>query len=159
MKVQRSDRFSAALCSSDVCEGPDVLVAVVMNSSVFWYMTPCNPLKIIRRFGGTCNLLFHARIKIQARNQREAEKSVCWKLGSISETGRNSVSQSESELLYNWRSVSQYVLVSSPIWDFWPEILFFLFIYFLKVTVLSYLGRPLWREVGSVICQSTVSLQ
>jgi hypothetical protein len=31
--------------------------------------------------------------------------------------------------------------------------------FFLKVTVLSYLGRPLWREVGSVICQSTVSLQ
>jgi hypothetical protein len=24
----------------------------------------------------------------------------------------------KSELLYNWRSVSQYVLVSSPIWDF-----------------------------------------
>jgi hypothetical protein len=33
--------------------------------------------------------------------------------------------ESESELLYNWRSVSQYVLVSSPIWDFWPEIFFF----------------------------------
>jgi hypothetical protein len=67
-----------------------------------------------------------------------------------------SVSESESELLYNWRSVSQYVLVSSPIWDFWPEILFS---FFWKVTVLSYLGRPLWREVGSVICQSAVSLQ
>jgi hypothetical protein len=26
--------------------------------------------------------------------------------------------QSESESLYNWRLVSQYVLVSSPIWDF-----------------------------------------
>jgi hypothetical protein len=26
MKRQRSDRFSAALCGSDVCEGPDVLV-------------------------------------------------------------------------------------------------------------------------------------
>jgi hypothetical protein len=31
----------------------------------------------------------------------------------------------ESELHYNWQSVSQYVLVSSPIWDFWPEIFFF----------------------------------
>jgi hypothetical protein len=31
---------------------------------------------------------------------------------------------SESELHYNWRLVSQYVLVSSPIWDFWPEIFF-----------------------------------
>jgi hypothetical protein len=26
-------------------------------------------------------------------------------------------------------------------------------IFFLKVTVLSFLGRPLWRKVGSVICQ------
>jgi hypothetical protein len=39
-------------------------------------------------------------------------------------------------------------LVSSPIWDFWTEIFSF------KVIVLSYLGRPLWREFGSVICQS-----
>jgi hypothetical protein len=59
---------------------------------------------------------------------------------------------SQVKLLYNWRSVSQYVLVSSPIWDFWPEI----YIFFLKVTVLSYLGCPLWREVGSVICQSFI---
>jgi hypothetical protein len=69
----------------------------------------------------------------------------------------HSSQESESELLYNWRSVSQYVLVSSPIWDFWPEILFF-FCFSLKVTVLSNLGRPLWREVGSVICQSVVNI-
>jgi hypothetical protein len=31
-------------------------------------------------------------------------------------------------------------------------------IFFLKVTLLSYLGRPLWREVGSVICQSFVNI-
>jgi hypothetical protein len=65
--------------------------------------------------------------------------------------------QSESELLYNWQSVSQYVLVSSPIWDFWPEIFFFWGggggSYCLVIW-----GRPLWREVGSVICQS-LSLQ
>jgi hypothetical protein len=36
-----------------------------------------------------------------------------------------SESESESELLYNWRSVSQYVLVSSTIWDFWPDFFFF----------------------------------
>jgi hypothetical protein len=35
----------------------------------------------------------------------------------------------------------------------------YFFFFFLKVAVLSYMGRPLWREVGSVICQSTVSLQ
>jgi hypothetical protein len=60
-----------------------------------------------------------------------------------------SVSQSQSQS-YVTTEVSQYVLVSSSIWYFWPEIFFF------KVTVSSYLGRPLWREVGSVICQSFV---
>jgi hypothetical protein len=59
-----------------------------------------------------------------------------------------SKSKSKSKSHCDWRSVSQYVLVSSPIWDFWPEI------FFLKVTVLSFSGRPLWREVGSVMCQS-----
>jgi hypothetical protein len=42
---------------------------------------------------------------------------MCWV-----HTDLSGQSQSESELLYNWRSVSQYVLVSSPISDFWPEI-------------------------------------
>jgi hypothetical protein len=39
----------------------EVLVAVVMKSSVFWDVTPCNPLKVNRRSGGTstacCRLL------------------------------------------------------------------------------------------------------
>jgi hypothetical protein len=34
----------------------------------------------------------------------------------------------QSELHYNWRPVSRYVLVSCPIWDFWPEIYFFFFL-------------------------------
>jgi hypothetical protein len=33
------------------------------------------------------------------------------------------------------RSVSQYILVSSPIWDFWP-------VFFFKVSVLSFFGAP-----------------
>jgi hypothetical protein len=61
--------------------------------------------------------------------------------------------KSKSKSHCGWRSASQYVLVSSPIWDFWPEIFFFLQSY-----CLVFLGRPLWREVGSVICQS-LSLQ
>jgi hypothetical protein len=60
--------------------------------------------------------------------------------------------ESESESHYNWQSVSQsvsqYVLVPSPIWDFWPEIFFF------ESYCLVIWWRPLWREVGSVICQS-----
>jgi hypothetical protein len=32
----------------------EVLTAVVMKSSVFWDITPCNPVKVNRRSGGTC---------------------------------------------------------------------------------------------------------
>jgi hypothetical protein len=45
-------------------------------------------------------------------------------LSETESTWSESESESESELLCNWQSVSQYVLVSSPIWDFWPEIFF-----------------------------------
>jgi hypothetical protein len=37
--------------------GFEVLIVVVMKSSTFWDITPCNPLKVNRRFGGTCRLL------------------------------------------------------------------------------------------------------
>jgi hypothetical protein len=48
-------------------------------------------------------------------------------------------SESESESLYNWRSISQYVLVSSPIWDFWPEICILFF--FLNYSLVLF-GAP-----------------
>jgi hypothetical protein len=32
--------------------GSEVLTAVVMNSSVFWDVTSCSPLKVNRHFGG-----------------------------------------------------------------------------------------------------------
>jgi hypothetical protein len=34
-------------------------------------------------------------------------------------------SKSKQNLLYDWRSVDQYVLVSSPLWDLWPDITLF----------------------------------
>jgi hypothetical protein len=40
-------------------------------------------------------------------------------------------------------TVSQYVKVSSPFWGLWPNIIF-------CPKVVS-VGRPLWREVGSVV--------
>jgi hypothetical protein len=30
--------------------------------------------------------------------------------------------ESKSKLLYDWRSVGQYVLVSNPLWDLWTDI-------------------------------------
>jgi hypothetical protein len=50
--------------------------------------------------------------------------------------------ESESESHCDWRSVSLSVLVSSPC---------------LTVTVFSLGGLPLWREDGSVVCQSVSS--
>jgi hypothetical protein len=43
--------------------------------------------------------------------------------------------RSKSKSCYDWRSVSQYVLVSSPLWNLWPDVTSCL-----KVAVLSLLG-------------------
>jgi hypothetical protein len=56
---------------------------------------------------------------------------------------------SESESHCYWRSISLSVLVSSPFRGSWPDIC-----YCLTISVLSLGGRPLWREGGSVFCQS-----
>jgi hypothetical protein len=67
---------------------------------------------------------------------------------------RSSQSQSESDSHSDWRSVSLSVLVSSPFWGSWQDIN-----YRLTVTDLSLGGRPLWREDGSVVCQSVSSIR
>jgi hypothetical protein len=54
-------------------------------------------------------------------------------------------SKSKSKLLYNWQSVSQYVLVSSTLVGLAIRY------YFLPCGLVS-VGRPLWREDGSAIC-------
>jgi hypothetical protein len=47
------------------------VTAVVMQSAIFWDITPYSPLKVNRRFGRTCLRLQNRRIS-QARNRREA---------------------------------------------------------------------------------------
>jgi hypothetical protein len=46
------------------------------KSTVFWDMTPCSPLKVNRRFGGTYRLHFQGRRINQTRNQRSSGTSV-----------------------------------------------------------------------------------
>jgi hypothetical protein len=41
--------------------GFEVLTAVVMNSTIFWDITPCSPLRVNRRFGGTYGLHLQSR--------------------------------------------------------------------------------------------------
>jgi hypothetical protein len=43
-----------------------------VNSSMFWGITPCSPLKVNRRFGGTHRLHLHGWRVRQARNHQEA---------------------------------------------------------------------------------------
>jgi hypothetical protein len=40
--------------------GFEVLTAVVMKSIIFWNITPCSPLRVNRRFGGTYRLHLQA---------------------------------------------------------------------------------------------------
>jgi hypothetical protein len=47
----------------------EVLTALVMNSSILWNMTVRSPLRIDRRFGGTCRLHLQGRRISQERNQ------------------------------------------------------------------------------------------
>jgi hypothetical protein len=52
---------------------------------------------------------------------------------------------SQSHIVVDGQTVSQSVLASSPIWSSWPDIY-----YCLTVTVLYFVGLPLWREGGSI---------
>jgi hypothetical protein len=52
--------------------GFEVLTAVVKKSIIFWDITPCNPLKVNRRFGWTYCLHLQGRRISRVRNQRES---------------------------------------------------------------------------------------
>jgi hypothetical protein len=58
--------------------------------------------------------------------------------------------KSKSKLLYDWRSISQYVLVSGiPLGPMTR--LYFFFLFCQKIVLLFILGRPLGREAWSII--------
>jgi hypothetical protein len=50
----------------------EVLTTMVLKGSIFWDITSCCPLRINRRFGGTCRLKLKTRIKNQDKKQRES---------------------------------------------------------------------------------------
>jgi hypothetical protein len=45
----------------------EILTETVMKSSIFWDITPCSPLNVNRRFGGTCRFRLLGRRESQAR--------------------------------------------------------------------------------------------
>jgi hypothetical protein len=50
----------------------EVLTAVVISSTVFWDITPCNPLKVNGRFGGTYRLHLQVRARYPCEGQQDA---------------------------------------------------------------------------------------
>jgi hypothetical protein len=50
----------------------DCLTAVVMNSTIFWDITPCSTLKVNRHFGGIYRLHLQSRKISRARYQRKS---------------------------------------------------------------------------------------
>jgi hypothetical protein len=68
--------------------------------------------------------------------------------------GRSRSKKSKPKLLYDWRSVSQYVCldVGHPFGARNQILLFPLFCR--KIALLFVLGRPLWREDGSAVCNA-----
>jgi hypothetical protein len=51
--------------------GFELLTKVFMKSSIIWDITQCKPLKLNRRFGGTCRIHLQGRKISHTRNQRE----------------------------------------------------------------------------------------
>jgi hypothetical protein len=50
--------MSHVITKNNFCKvGFEVLRAVVMKSTILWDITPCSPLSVNRRFGGTYRLL------------------------------------------------------------------------------------------------------
>jgi hypothetical protein len=53
-------------------------------------------------------------------------------------------------------SVGQFVLMSCPFWSGWPDVTF---LWETITYFLFHVGRPLWREDGSVICSAMTQVQ
>jgi hypothetical protein len=69
MSRNRRRRFNAFIKLQIIPKlvGFEVLTAVVMKSSIFWDITPCSPLKVNQRFGGTYRLHLQCRYRLLSR--------------------------------------------------------------------------------------------
>jgi hypothetical protein len=64
---------------SKILVGIEVVTAMIMKSPNFWDITFCSPLKVNRRFGGTCRLHLQSRRISQARIEHEAGSKYSWR--------------------------------------------------------------------------------
>jgi hypothetical protein len=59
---------------------------IIKTSTIFWDITPCSPLNVNRRFGGTYRLHLQGRRISKATNQRECRwqaSKQAWHLSSV----------------------------------------------------------------------------
>jgi hypothetical protein len=63
----------------------EVLTVVVIKSTIFWDITPCSPLRVNRRFGGTYRLHLQCRKTSRAWNQSESrwQAELCFHAGFL----------------------------------------------------------------------------
>jgi hypothetical protein len=78
----------------------EVITAVVMKSSIFSDIMLSSPLKVNRRFGGTCHRHLHLQAEriSRARNQRESR----WQAGPLSTTTRGYIQEDRTLQLQIW---------------------------------------------------------
>jgi hypothetical protein len=57
--------------SAEKFGGSEILIGPVIESTIFWDITPCSPVKISQRFGGTYRLHLRGR-RSRGRYQRES---------------------------------------------------------------------------------------
>jgi hypothetical protein len=54
--VDQPNAFTQLMMNKCPHIGSEVLIAMVINSSVLWNLKPCSPVEVRRHFGGTCSL-------------------------------------------------------------------------------------------------------
>jgi hypothetical protein len=56
-------KVKAAGIDKKAHDGFELLITVVIKSSIFWDITPCSSLRIYGRFGGTCHPFSRSKYK------------------------------------------------------------------------------------------------
>jgi hypothetical protein len=54
----------------------NIRIIAYVTSSIFWDITQCNPLKVNRRFGGTCRLSLQVRRMSQSSSVKASGKQI-----------------------------------------------------------------------------------
>jgi hypothetical protein len=74
---------------------------ILLKSSIFWDITLCSPLEVVRRFGEICHLSIQSRRMSRARNQRE----IRWQAKKQEDGGDSS---SETSIVFQ-RTIRRYI--------------------------------------------------